>query len=74
MTTASIDARLPSSGSRTVTHALRTRWRAILAAPCDFPATCSVVPMSGARGPGLLAGIATMLSPAALCGLLVLLE
>ena len=80
MTIASADVRLRAPGPRSIgrsaaraVRAVPARRRAALTAPCDSPATCSVLPMSANRGPGPATGIAIMLSPAALCGLLLLL-
>ena len=73
MTTASVDAPLRSTRSRSVPRAVPAHRRTVRVAPCDSLATCSVLPTSADRGPGPVAGIATMLSPAALCGLLLLL-
>ena len=73
MTTAFLDARLSPFGVRAAARRVPARDRTERGTPCGSLATCSVVPMSAERGPGLATGIAAALSPTALCGLLMLL-
>ena len=73
MTTTSLDVRLPSLDDRTAARPVPARDRTERGTPCGSLATCSVVSMSAERGPRLATGIAAALSPAALCGLLILL-